>query len=97
MIGQQLTIPAQDSSTDTGLPTPTRSYTVVAGDSLNRIASRFGTTAEWLRRLRLNETAIRQEWGDKCFEDYQRYLDTCVRCFDQHISSLAQYELRRID
>jgi len=55
------------------------------------------TTAEWLRRLRLNETVVREKWGDKCFEDYQRYLDTCVRCFDQHISSLAQYELRRID
>jgi LysM repeat protein len=50
MIGQQLTIPAQDSSTDTGLPTPTRSYTVVAGDSLSRIAGRFGTTAAWLRQ-----------------------------------------------
>src|SRR5262245_30004444 len=55
------------------------------------------TTAEWLRRMRLNEKTIRQRWGDKVFDDYDRYLSTCVRAFDQHYSSLAQYELRRID
>lgn len=55
------------------------------------------TTAEWLRRLRLNEAVIREKWGDKVFVDYERYLDTCVRCFDKFYSSLAQYELRRID
>lgn len=55
------------------------------------------TTGEWLRRLRLNEKAIRAQWGDKVFEDYDRYLATCVTCFDKHYSSLAQYELRRID
>jgi cyclopropane-fatty-acyl-phospholipid synthase len=55
------------------------------------------TTAEWLRRMRLQEKAIRQKWGDKVFDDYDRYLSTCVRAFDMHYSSLAQYELRRID
>lgn len=55
------------------------------------------TTGEWLRRLRLNEKTIRATWGDKVFEDYDRYLSTCVRAFDMHYSSLAQYELRRID
>jgi cyclopropane-fatty-acyl-phospholipid synthase len=55
------------------------------------------TTAEWLRRLRANEGTIREKWGNQCFEDYQRYLDTCVRCFDNFYSSVAQYELRRID
>ncbi len=55
------------------------------------------TTGEWLKRLRDHESTIREQWGDKCFEDYERYLDTCVRCFDAFISSLAQYELRRID
>lgn len=55
------------------------------------------TTAEWLRRLRLNEKTIRAKWGDKVFEDYDRYLSTCVNAFDKHYSSLAQYELRRID
>ena len=33
----------------------------------------------------------------KVFDDYDRYLATCVRAFDMHYSSLAQYELRRID
>jgi cyclopropane-fatty-acyl-phospholipid synthase len=55
------------------------------------------TTGEWLRRMRLHEKAIRQKWGDKVFDDYDRYLSTCVRAFEMHYSSLAQYELRRID
>jgi cyclopropane-fatty-acyl-phospholipid synthase len=55
------------------------------------------TTAEWLRRLRLNESEVRSRWGDQVFEDYERYLDTCVRSFDKHYQSLAQYALRRID
>jgi len=55
------------------------------------------TTGEWLRRLRLNEDKIRSTWGDKVFEDYDRYLSTCVNAFDKHYSSLAQLELRRID
>lgn len=54
------------------------------------------TTAEWLRRLRLHEATIREQWGDKVFVDYERYLDTCVRCFDKFYSSVAQYELRRL-
>jgi cyclopropane-fatty-acyl-phospholipid synthase len=55
------------------------------------------TTAEWLRRLRLNEETIRRRWGDRLFDDYDRYLSTCVRAFERHYSSLAQFELRRID
>jgi cyclopropane-fatty-acyl-phospholipid synthase len=31
------------------------------------------------------------------FDDYDRYLSTCVRAFDKFYSSLAQYELRRLD
>jgi cyclopropane-fatty-acyl-phospholipid synthase len=54
------------------------------------------TTGEWLRRLRLNEKTIRAKWGDKVFDDYDRYLSTCVRAFDIHYSSLVQMELRRI-
>ena len=43
------------------------------------------TTAEWLRRMRLNEAFIRKTWGDQLFDDYERYLDTCVRGFaDEH-------------
>ncbi len=55
------------------------------------------TTGEWQRRLRVNEKTIRSKWGDKVFDDYDRYLGTCVNAFDKHYSSLAQYELRRID
>lgn len=55
------------------------------------------TTGEWLRRMKMHEKTIRQKWGDKVFDDYDRYLSTCVRAFEMHYSSLAQYELRRID
>lgn len=55
------------------------------------------TCAEWLRRLRSHEALIRDKWGDKVFEDYDRYLHTCVVGFQNHYQSLAQYALRRID
>lgn len=55
------------------------------------------TTAEWLARLVAKEGEIRARWGDGVFDDYHRYLRTCVRAFTKHYQSLAQYELRRID
>lgn len=54
------------------------------------------TTGEWLRKLRLHEATIRAKWGDQVFVDYERYLDTCVRAFDQHWSSDVQMKLRRV-
>lgn len=60
--------------------------------------SHYGrTTAEWLRRLRLHEGTIRARWGDQVFEDYDRYLSTCVRAFAAHWSSDVQMKLRRFD
>lgn len=55
------------------------------------------TTGEWLRRLRLHEKTIRDKWGDQVFEDYDRYLSTCVRAFDNHWSSDVQMKLVKID
>jgi cyclopropane-fatty-acyl-phospholipid synthase len=62
------------------------------------------TTAEWLRRFRLNEKAIRAKWGDvrmsngeTVWNNYERYLTTCVRAFENHWSSDVQMKLRRID
>jgi cyclopropane-fatty-acyl-phospholipid synthase len=52
------------------------------------------TTAEWLRRMRSHEAHIRERWGDQLFDDYERYLDTCVRAFDAHWSSDVQMKLR---
>ncbi len=54
------------------------------------------TTAEWLRRMRQNEAYIRQTWGDALFDDYDRYLDTCVRGFAAHYVGDVQMKLRRI-
>ncbi len=55
------------------------------------------TTAEWLRRMRMHETHIRATWGDAVFDDYDRYLSTCVRAFANHWSSDVQMKLRHID
>jgi cyclopropane-fatty-acyl-phospholipid synthase len=55
------------------------------------------TTAEWRRRLRAQEPKIRQTFGDKVFEDYDRYLSCCVTSFEKHYSSLTQMRLHRID
>lgn len=42
LVGQQLKIPG--GRTDTGAPTPATTHTVARGDTLGRIASRYGTT-----------------------------------------------------
>ena len=58
----------------------------------------YGKTCwHWRDRLRKNETLVRERWGAEVFEDYDRYLTTCVRAFDKHYQSLAQWSLRRID
>lgn len=54
------------------------------------------TTAEWLRRMRAHEDRIRKEWGDQVFDDYDRYLSTCVRAFANHWSSDVQMKLRAV-
>ena len=55
------------------------------------------TTWHWRDRLRKNEARIRSQFGDKVYQDYDRYLSTCVRGFEKHYQSLAQYSLKRID
>jgi cyclopropane-fatty-acyl-phospholipid synthase len=55
------------------------------------------TTAEWLRGLRAHEGQIRERWGNQVFDDYERYLDTCVRAFANHWSSDVQMKLKKID
>jgi cyclopropane-fatty-acyl-phospholipid synthase len=55
------------------------------------------TCEHWLARMRQHEAFIKERWGDKLFADYDRYLSTCVRGFEMHYQSLAQYSLQRID
>ncbi len=55
------------------------------------------TTAEWLRRLRSHEALIRQIWGDKKFDEYDRYLSACVMSFEKGYQSLVQIALCRVD
>jgi cyclopropane-fatty-acyl-phospholipid synthase len=47
--------------------------------------------------MRLHEGLIRSRWGNALFDDYDRYLSTCVRGFANHWSSDVQMKLRRID
>jgi cyclopropane-fatty-acyl-phospholipid synthase len=55
------------------------------------------TCEHWRGRMRRHEALIRQKWGNEVYEDYDRYLSTCIRAFDMHYQSLAQYSLKRID
>lgn len=65
---------------------------------LHMMRENYGkTTAEWLRRLRMHEDTIRAKWGDLVYDDYDRYLNACVRQFDLHYSGDVQMKLRRID
>jgi cyclopropane-fatty-acyl-phospholipid synthase len=55
------------------------------------------TCEHWRQRLRDHEAVVRARWGAQVFADYDRYLTTCIRAFEMHYQSLAQYSLRRID
>jgi len=54
------------------------------------------TVAEWLRRMQMHEDHIRKTWGDQLYDDYDRYLSTCVRAFNNHWSSDVQMKLRQV-
>ncbi|NOY26823.1 MAG: class I SAM-dependent methyltransferase [Oligoflexia bacterium] len=60
-------------------------------------ASYRRTTKLWWDGLKAHQAQIRETFGDQLYEDYDRYLGTCVRCFDQHWSSDVQLKLRRCD
>ena len=55
------------------------------------------TIEHWRTRLRDHEGLIRQKWGDVVFDDYNRYLSTCVKAFENDWQSLHQWSLRRKD
>ena len=52
------------------------------------------TTNAWWEGLKRNEAHIRATWGDVVYEDYDRYLRTCVKAFDNYWSSDVQMKLR---
>jgi cyclopropane-fatty-acyl-phospholipid synthase len=55
------------------------------------------TCEHWLARLRQHEGTIRERWGEQLFRDHERYFETCIRCFERHYQSLAQFALKRCD
>jgi cyclopropane-fatty-acyl-phospholipid synthase len=64
---------------------------------LNTRRTHYGrTTHEWRRRMREHEPFIRGKWGDKVYDEYERYLSTCVKGFENHWSSDVQMKLVRI-
>lgn len=60
-------------------------------------SSYMKTTAAWRDKLRANQDEIVKRWGKKVYDDYERYLSTCVTSFEKSYQSLAQYQLRRVD
>lgn len=54
------------------------------------------TCWHWRDRLRRNESRIRQKWGARLFDDYDRYLSTCINAFENNWQSLHQFSLRRL-
>lgn len=55
------------------------------------------TTWHWRERLRQHEKEIVQKWGKQVFVDYDRYLSTCIKSFEQNWQSLHQFSLKRLD
>jgi cyclopropane-fatty-acyl-phospholipid synthase len=55
------------------------------------------TCQHWLDRMKDHKSLIVSKWGQQTFDDYDRYLSTCVYAFEKHYQSLAMYQLRRID
>jgi cyclopropane-fatty-acyl-phospholipid synthase len=55
------------------------------------------TCEHWRTGLRNNESFVREKWGAQVFEDYDRYLSTCITAFENNWQSLHQYSLKRLD
>ncbi len=55
------------------------------------------TTWHWRDRLRQNEKVILEKWGQQVYDDYDRYLSTCIKAFEMNWQSLHQFSLKRLD
>jgi cyclopropane-fatty-acyl-phospholipid synthase len=55
------------------------------------------TCEHWLAGLVKHESMIREKWGTQVYEDYHRYLSTCIKAFEKNWQSLHQYSLKRLD
>jgi cyclopropane-fatty-acyl-phospholipid synthase len=54
------------------------------------------TCRVWLNRLRRNRTKAVATSGEVIFARYERYLETCIRLFEQGTSTLLRMELLRV-
>ncbi len=55
------------------------------------------TCEHWRERLRNHESMIREKWSPQVFDDYERYLSTCINAFENNWQSLHQFQLKRLD
>ncbi len=51
----------------------------------------------WLKGVHDHKAEILKKWGQTLFDDYDRYLSTCMRAFEKNWQSLHQFSLRRLD
>ena len=55
------------------------------------------TCEHWLSGVEKHEATIIKRWGQQVFDDYTRYLTTCINAFEHNWQSLHQYSLKRLD
>ena len=55
------------------------------------------TCEHWLSRLQSHEAYVVKKWGAEVYQDYSRYLSTCIRAFEENWQSLHQYSLKRLE
>jgi cyclopropane-fatty-acyl-phospholipid synthase len=55
------------------------------------------TCEHWLSRLQKHQDQIHARWGAQVYDDYVRYLSTCIRAFEMNWQSLHQYSLKRLE
>ncbi len=55
------------------------------------------TCTEWLNRMEAHKDFIVEKWGQKLYDDYDRYLSCCIKAFDNNWQSLHQFSLKRLD
>jgi cyclopropane-fatty-acyl-phospholipid synthase len=50
----------------------------------------------WRDRVEKKKSIILEKWGQQIYDDYIRYLTTCITAFENNWQSLHQFSLRRL-
>jgi cyclopropane-fatty-acyl-phospholipid synthase len=57
----------------------------------------YKTCELWRSGVRKHETEIKAKWGEQVYNDYDRYLSTCMKAFENDWQSLHRFSFRRLD